>query len=278
MVSSRAKSLVVGLWLRDTARVAEHEIVGRGSMGRLWIVDGTVRRERGPHSDAVAALLRHLERREYPYSPRYLGIDDQGRDVLTRVPGVPVPTLRGDSQLIEVGQAIAGLAEAVRDFRTPPGATWCNPEGWPLHGDTVIHNDIAPWSMLEVDQRLSGLVDFDSARPGRAIEDVAYAAWHMVPLHDEPMGDGAAPPPLSERPRRLRIFAEACGVEQPQRVGLLDEVARVQVNQAARVAAGALGHHAETARHWNGGRFTVNIARSLLWLDQHRNALEQALS
>lgn len=197
--------------------------------------------------------------------------------MLTRIPGVPVPTLRGDSQLIEVGRAIAGLAEAVRDFRAPRGATWLNPEGWPLHGDTVIHNDIAPWNMLEVDQRLSGLVDFDSARPGRAIEDVAYAAWHMVPLHDEPMGDGAAPPPSPERPRRLRVFAEACGIEQAQRVRLLDEVARVQVNQAARVAAGALGHQADTARHWNGGRFTVNIARSLLWLDQHRNALQQAL-
>lgn len=45
-----------------------------------------------------------------------------------------------------------------------------------------------------------------------------------------------------------------------------------------RLAAGALGPQAETARHWNGGRFTVNIARSLLWLNHHRAGLEQALT
>uniref|UniRef100_UPI00036E940C phosphotransferase n=2 Tax=Sciscionella marina TaxID=508770 RepID=UPI00036E940C len=256
----------------------EHEIVGRGSMDRLWIVGETVRRERGAHSDTVATLLTHLERRGYPYSPRYRGIDEQGRDVLTRLPGVPVPTLRGDDQLREVGGAIATFAEAVRDFRAPPGALWRNPEDWPLHGDTVIHNDIAPWNMLERDQRLCGLVDFDSARPGRAIEDVAYAAWHMTPLHDELMGDGAAPPALAERPRRLRIFADACGLDSQQRCRLLDEVARVQINQAARVAAGALGPRADTARHWDSGRFTVNIARSLLWLDHHRDHLQQTLT
>lgn len=257
--------------------VEEHEIIGRGSMGRLWIVGDTVRRTRGPHSDTVAALLRHLQRREYPYSPRFLGVDERGRDVLSLVPGVPVPTLRGDDQLIEVGRAVAGFAEAVRDFRAPEGAVWRNPEGWPLHGDTVIHNDVAPWNMLEVGHRLSGLIDFDSARPGRAVEDVAYAAWHLTPLHDEPMGDSAPPPPLADRPRRLRVFADACGLPSEQRAHLLDEVARVQVGQAARVAAGALGEQADTVRHWDGGRFTVNIARSLLWLDRHRAALQRAL-
>ncbi|MBE3000135.1 phosphotransferase [Nocardiopsis sp. HNM0947] len=261
--------------------VEEQEIIGLGSMGRLWIVGETVRRERGPHSDTIAALLKHLEKREYPYSPHYLGVDEHGRDILSRVPGAPVPTLRGDKQLIDVGQAVAGFADAVRDFRAPSNATWRNPEGWPLHGDTVIHNDIAPWNMLENEvagaPRLSGLVDFDSARPGRAIEDVAYAAWHMVPLHDEPMGDGAPPPPLTERPRRLRLFADACELTARQRARLVDEVARVQVTQAARVAAGALGDEAETSHHWNNGRFAANTARSLLWLDRHRNDLEQAL-
>lgn len=260
------------------SRVAEQEIVGRGSMGRLWVVGDTVRRERGPHSDTIAALLQHLQRREYPYSPRYLGVDEHGRDVLSRVPGQPVPTLRGDDQLIEVGHAVAGFAEAVRDFRCPPGAVWRTPEAVPPHGETIIHTDIAPWNMLEVNTRLSGLVDFDSARPGRAIEDVAYAAWHMTPLHDEAMGDGALPPPLQDRPRRLRVFAESCGLDTEQRARLVDEVVRAQVNQAARVAAGALGPEADTARHWDGGRFTINIARSLLWLNHHRNDLEQALT
>lgn len=257
--------------------MSEEEIHGLGSMSRLWRVGDTVRRERGPHSEAVAALLEHLERRGYPYSPRFLGVDERGRDVLSRVPGRPVPTLRGQTQLIEVGHAVAGFAEAVRDFPAAGTWRWRNPEGWPVHGDTVIHNDVAPWNMLEVDEHLSGLVDFDSARPGRAVEDVAYAAWHMTPLHDEPMGDGAPPPAMADRPERLRVFVDACGLDAPVRRHLLDEVVRVQVNQAARVAAGALERGGATARHWDEGRFAVNIARSLLWLNEHRDDLEPAL-
>lgn len=275
------------LWSRWRARnpfdpgwwsggVDEHEIVGRGSMSRLWRVGDTVRRERGTHSDAVAALLRHLEARDYPYAPRYLGVDDQGRDILSVVPGRPVPTLRGDAQLVEVGDAVAGFIAAVADF-DPAGLGWRNPEGWPRHGDRVIHGDVAPWNMLEVDGRLTGLVDFDSARPGRPIEDVAYAAWHLTPLHDEPMGDGGPPPPLADRPRRLRVFADACNLDHTGRGGLLDEVARVQVTQGARVAAGALGDEPATGQHWDQGRFTRTIARSLLWLDDHRDHLAPAL-
>ena len=36
------------------------------------------------HSPSVHALLRHLESVSFPYSPRFLGIDDKGRVKLSR--------------------------------------------------------------------------------------------------------------------------------------------------------------------------------------------------
>jgi len=33
-----------------------------------------------------------------------------------------------------------------------------------------------------------------------------------------------------------------------------------------------------SGRHWDGGRFAAGIARSLLWLDRHRAALERGLA
>ncbi|WP_344679137.1 hypothetical protein [Saccharopolyspora taberi] len=43
------------------------------------------------------------------------------------------------------------------------------------------------------------------------------------------------------------------------------------------MAAGAIGPSPDTVRPCNDGRFAVSIARSLLWLDEHRAALERAL-
>ena len=57
-------------------------------------VGDTVRRPRGPWSDAVAAYLLHLERVGFRGAPRYLGVDEHGRDVLEFVCGEVPDVLR----------------------------------------------------------------------------------------------------------------------------------------------------------------------------------------
>ena len=54
-------------------------------------VGNTVRRPKTPASSTVKSLLVHLERKGFSAVPRYLGVDEQGRDILTYVPG-SVPT------------------------------------------------------------------------------------------------------------------------------------------------------------------------------------------
>lgn len=60
---------------------AGEEIVGLGSANRVWRVGDTIRRSRWPSGDTTAALLCHLEHKNFRYSPRYMGIDGLGRDV-----------------------------------------------------------------------------------------------------------------------------------------------------------------------------------------------------
>jgi hypothetical protein len=50
-------------------------------------VGNTVRRPVGPWTDAVDALLLHLERHGFRGAPRLLGRDDQNRQILEYVPG-----------------------------------------------------------------------------------------------------------------------------------------------------------------------------------------------
>ena len=92
------------------------EITGLGAMNRVWRVEGTIRRTRGPWSDSTAALLRHLEARGFTAAPRFLGVDELGRDVLSVVPGEPVAGLAGDGQLVQVARLLRAFHDATADF------------------------------------------------------------------------------------------------------------------------------------------------------------------
>ena len=65
-----------------------------GNAGGAVLAGGTVRRPAGPWTPAVHALLRHLEARGFAGAPRVLGLDEQGREILTYLPGETVGTAR----------------------------------------------------------------------------------------------------------------------------------------------------------------------------------------
>jgi hypothetical protein len=259
----------------------EVELLGRGRMNRVWRVGETVRRSRGPWSDTTATLLGHLEQRGFTAAPRYLGVDDQGRDILSVLPGDPVTGLDGDGHLEEVARLLRDLHAATADFIPPTDSRWRTSlsatEPTAGTGVQVIHRDVAPWNLLEVDGHLTGLVDWDLAGPGRPVEDLAYTAWHFVPLHGELMGDGTTGPASPDRPRRLRVLCDAYGLDSAARATFLGEVAGMQVRQAASVSVDA--HHGDPAAQqlWNNGRFTEATARALAWLAAHRGRLQAAL-
>jgi len=255
----------------------EIELVGQGRMNRVGRVGDTIRRSRGPWSDTTAALLAHLERRGFSAAPRHLGVDDQGRDVLSVLPGTPVAALHGDGQLEEVGHLRRDLHQATAGFIPPVGCLWRTSLSTAGTGTQVIHRDVAPWNLLEVDGHLTGLVDWDLAGPGRPVEDLAYTAWHFVPLHGELMGDGTTGPAESDRPRRLRVLCDAYGLAAAARVGFMGEVAGMQVRQAASVRVDAQHGDPAAQQLWGNGRFTEATARALDWLRVHRDDLQSAL-
>ena len=67
--------------------VEEIELVGGRITPGVVQVGDTVRRPRNERSDWINRLLTRLEELGYPHAPRFLGIDDQGRDILTFTPG-----------------------------------------------------------------------------------------------------------------------------------------------------------------------------------------------
>jgi aminoglycoside phosphotransferase (APT) family kinase protein len=53
-----------------------------------------------------------------------------------------------------------------------------------LSGDeeTLLHSDFSPWNLIVKDNKLVGVLDFDDARPGKRIYDVANVCWTFLDI------------------------------------------------------------------------------------------------
>ena len=90
--------------------------LGGGNMNSGVVrVGDTVRRPAGPWTPAVHALLAHLHAAGFDGAPRPLGIDEQGREVLTFISGPvvwPAPVQR--ARALD-GLVADGLVDALPD-------------------------------------------------------------------------------------------------------------------------------------------------------------------
>ena len=91
------------------------------------LVDGTVRRPSRAWTRTVHDLLTHLERRDFAGAPRPGGFDEQGREVLTYLPGETVGTMtpcpawtHSDEALVDVGRWVRDYHAAVAEYVPPP--------------------------------------------------------------------------------------------------------------------------------------------------------------
>lgn len=178
-------------------------------------VGDTVRRTPPANLDFVGALLRHLAGVGADLAPRHLGVDAQGRQVLSYVAG-RVPWREREDEAFLADPALVRLAELVRRLHDACAGT-------ALAGDaeTVCHRDLSPKNTVYRDSPAGPLpvafVDWDLAGPGRRIEDVAFAGWHWAAL-----GEGADPAELGRRCRVLCDAYDAAGPGVLPRAELVD--------------------------------------------------------
>lgn len=192
-----------------------------GNAGGAVLVDGTVRRATGPWTPAVHALLRHLEGRGFAGAPRVLGTDEQGREVLTFLPGETVGLQRpwpawvhADDALVQVGRWLRRYHRAVAGFVPPVGARWRTTRRDWQPGDVVGHNDAAPYNAVwRAEGQLVGFVDWDFAAPGPALRDLAFVAFSWVPLHAREVAAAEGFTRFADRPRRLALLLDAYGYQ-----------------------------------------------------------------
>src|SRR5688572_13902241 len=104
------------------AAMHEDEIpLAGGNSATVVRVGDTVRRTQNPNSPAIHALLRHLEAQGFAGAPRLLGIDAQGREVLSFLPGTVSigPDTWSDAAAHAAGLLLRDYHAAVRSFVPP---------------------------------------------------------------------------------------------------------------------------------------------------------------
>ena len=151
-----------------------------GNVGGAVRIGDTVRRQPGAWTPAVHALLGYLDGRVTGI-PRVLGQDEQGREVLSFLPGRVVDV---DTELLTDGQ-IGSLLAWTREFHKAV-AGFSHPGPWrffPMAEPTLVcHNDIAPYNACFAGDVLAGVFDWDLAGPSTPLFELAFIAWNCVPL------------------------------------------------------------------------------------------------
>jgi Phosphotransferase enzyme family len=250
---------------------------GTTNAGLVSRVGDTVRRPRRPTSQATESLLLHLERVGFDGAPRYLGVDERGREVLTYIPGqaaiAPAPSWAlTDEALISVAKLLRRYHEAVAGF-DPNGHHWPDPVPAPFRQSLVSHNDPNLDNVIFEGGRAVALIDFDLAGPGSPAWDLACAARLWAPLRDR-----RDSPALTRRRslERLALFVDAYGASSEDRAGMIDAFVPCHAWCYSVVRRAVAAGHEAFGVYWRR-EGKARADRTSHWLDTHGSELRAAL-
>jgi hypothetical protein len=246
---------------------------GIANAGAVVRVGPHVLRPSSPHSGSIHAFLRSVEQAGFEGASSPVGIDADGRERLVfidgEVPVAPYPDWsQSDNALASIGRLLRGLHDAARGF-DPRGLTWDDSLADPAGGTLVCHNDVCPENVVFRDGIAVALLDFEFAAPGRPVYDLAHLARLCVPFEDD-IDQARLGWRPADRPARLRLVADAYGLDRDGRAELLpaidDAIDRLEAAVRRSVAAG----HPASVELWNrtggGDRYD---RRRRWWFDHH---------
>ena len=121
-----------------------------------------------PHKDTsvfVNSVLRFFEQKQIPYTQRFVGTDENGRDMFTFIDGF-VPNEIGET----TSEQLCALMKIVKCLHD------CSQE-FTKNGRVICHNDLSPCNTVFVNDKPIAVIDWDSAAVGERWEDLTYIIW-----------------------------------------------------------------------------------------------------
>jgi phosphotransferase family enzyme len=220
--------------------VSEIPLAG-GDMNLVVRVGDTVRRP--PEPPEVIELLQWYERVGFDGAPRFLGYDEQGREMLSFVEGEPgfAPVPSSDEVVAEVGRLLRRAHDAQ--------------EGFAPAGLVIGHCDLFWTNVIFRDGLPVALIDWELARPVTRALEIGLAATYWAGIRiDEQLAEWNIP--LERRGERLRILCDAYGLEALERESLFDDLIAYR---RERIERGL----------WRGATPIEVIRENLAWTEAH---------
>lgn len=236
--------------------VDEQQFFVGGTHAQVVRIGQTMRRPRGPHSVFTKALLDQLQARSVP-APRYLGVDDEGRDVLTFIEG----DVRHERTRVSDRVLVSAVAMVKRMHDATAGSTVAG------SAEVVCHNDLAPWNLVMRGEDPIAFIDYDSAAPGCRADDIAYFAWTFLELG----GDC----PVPEQARRLQLVCRTYGLRDGEEI--IEAVTRQQQRILGFRERAAIAESDAMRRAFSLER-ALRIRDEMTWLVENRRELAAAVS
>jgi hypothetical protein len=253
---------------------------GVANAGRVWREGGHVLRLSSPHSSSIHRFLSALRANGFEGAPEPVGIQDDGLERLVFIDGeVPLPPYPAWAQSDAALGSVTGL---LRRFHTASrgfgleGLAWSDELADAGGGPIVCHNDVCLENLVFRDGVAVGLIDFDFAAPGRPVYDLAQFARMCVPVDDD-LSASRLGWEAADRPRRLRLLADAYGLDGDARGELLQILAESMERGGEfvrrRVEAGDLNF----IRMWKTMGGQERYDRRRRWWTAHRPTFVDAL-
>ena len=199
-----------------------------GNLSQVVRIGNTVRRSLKPWSKTIHGLLRHLEEKHFASSPRFLGIDEQGREILSYFEGEigeGLSCLWSKETLIAAATLLREYHDASADYIFAE-----NDDSWQFvypdrqRHQVICHNDFAPYNLIFGGGRPLALIDFDVAGPGPRLRDVAMGAYWFAPLSFSSERKERSLHDLHSGGPRLCLFCKAYGLElTPVLIDMVEE-------------------------------------------------------
>jgi hypothetical protein len=221
-----------------------------GDMNVVVRVGDTVRRP--PEPEHVVDLLRWYESVGFDGAPRYLGVDEHGREILSYVEGEPAfaPVPWSDEVVANIGRLLRRAHDAQSGFAPAPLV--------------IGHCDLFWTNVIFRDGQPAALIDWELARPVTRALEVALAAtyWAGVRIDEQLVEWGI---PLERRGEQLRLLCDAYGLSAAERSTLLDDLLE---HRRERIEDGL----------WRGSAPIEVIRANYQWTLDHRAELATFLT
>ncbi len=254
------------------------EVLAGNATHPIVRIGDTVHRPISWWTPAVHELLNHLESIGFKYSPRVLGLDEQGREILTFMQGESGGDgwykIHSDKGLQNYARFLRDYHQAVADYKPSADSIWAYAEGGLKPGEIICHGDFGPWNITWDGETPIGIIDWDLVFPAKPRYDVLYALEWSAPFkNDKLTREWHHFPDIPDRKHRIDVFLDAYGTNRQEFGDVVSEVAamkRTVANHVKLLAERGMQPQVD----WVANGRLEDIERQAQWIEANRQLFE----